>query len=292
MAFWPTHFHKSDVEKTSQRAIDSIKDNVVQMQVVLGNANTERTLVHDVETLKAEKEELRETSAKMQSHLTKIRKMKGPRGERGFSWFSGAHPPRGEMARIGDFYLDESTLKAYKKLTTGWHAFTTLQGSTGARGEPGPPGDKGVPGERGQRGVPGEKGEPGTLSSGSNFKYYSLDNGIFQRSFQYNDISIPVESGVTRITLHGAVVKTHDDFESTGSGLMKLYSSQPDLLAITVALPSQSHTYNFTQSTVIVTLKQTLTVHLIAETELYTEPSTSSPFSVTNAGITVEQGRE
>ena len=214
MAFWPTHFHKSDVEKTSQRAIDSIKDNVVQMQVVLGNANTERTLVHDVETLKAEKEELRETSAKMQSHLTKIRKMKGPRGERGFSWFSGAHPPRGEMARIGDFYLDESTLKAYKKLTTGWHAFTTLQGSTGARGEPGPPGDKGVPGERGQRGVPGEKGEPGTLSSGSNFKYYSLDNGIFHRSFQYNDISIPVESGVTRITLHGAVVKTRDDLES------------------------------------------------------------------------------
>ena len=97
---------------------------------------------------------------------------------------------------------------------------------------------------------------------------------------------------MTQITLHGAVVKTHDDFESTGLGLMKLYSSQPDLLAITIALPSQSHTYNFTQSTVIATLKQTLTVHLIAETELYTEPSTSSPFSVMNAGITVEEGRE
>ena len=85
------------------------------------------------------------------SDLTRVRKMKGPRGDRGFSWFSGAHAPHRGLARIGDFYLDESTLKAYKKLETGWHAYTTLQGP---KGEPGPPGDKGVPG-----GIPGERGQ-------------------------------------------------------------------------------------------------------------------------------------
>ena len=67
MTFWSTQFHKSDVEKTSQRAIDNIKDDVVQMQVVLGNANTQHSLVHDVETLNAEKEEIKETSTKIQS---------------------------------------------------------------------------------------------------------------------------------------------------------------------------------------------------------------------------------
>ena len=52
MAFWASQFHKSDEEHALATTISGIKDNVVQMQVVLGNETTERTLVHDVKTLK------------------------------------------------------------------------------------------------------------------------------------------------------------------------------------------------------------------------------------------------
>ena len=52
MAFWASQFHKSDEEHALATTISGIKDDVVQMQVVLGSETTERTLVHDVKTLK------------------------------------------------------------------------------------------------------------------------------------------------------------------------------------------------------------------------------------------------
>ena len=91
MTFWSSQFHKSDAEKSSQKALDDIKDDIVQMQVVLGNASTEHSLVHDVETLKVEREELRKTTVRLQGDLVKVRKRKGPRDERGFGWLSGEH---------------------------------------------------------------------------------------------------------------------------------------------------------------------------------------------------------
>ena len=79
MTFWSSQFHKSDAEKSSQKALDDIKD-IVQMQVMLGNASTERSLVHDVKTLKVEKEEHRKTIVRLQGDLVKVCKRKGPCG--------------------------------------------------------------------------------------------------------------------------------------------------------------------------------------------------------------------
>ena len=50
------------------KPLDNIKDDIVQMQVVFGNASTERSLVYDVETLKVEREELRKTTARPQKN--------------------------------------------------------------------------------------------------------------------------------------------------------------------------------------------------------------------------------
>ena len=290
MTFWSSQFHKSDAEKSSQKALDDVKDDIVQMQVVLGNASTERSLVHDVETLKVHREELRKTTAGLQGDLMKVRKRKGPRGERGLGWLSGDHPPPvsdRETGRIGDFYLDKSSLIAYKKFATGWQPLATLRGPKGMRGEAGQAGDRG---ERGPRGARGEKGEPGGGSRG--FKFYDVANGVFRRTYQYTDVSIQVVPGITRITLHGAVTKIQPQYESTGSGVMKLFTSHPSMPSISIILSRQPSTYSFTQSMVISTQERTLVIHLVAETEPYTANSTSSPLSIINAGITVEHGNE
>ena len=52
MAFWSTLFHKTDAKEASQKTLDAIKNGLVQIQVVLGNASTENTIIHDVENLK------------------------------------------------------------------------------------------------------------------------------------------------------------------------------------------------------------------------------------------------
>ena len=37
MAFWPSYFHRSDADDSLARTPDGIKQDVVEMQVVLGN---------------------------------------------------------------------------------------------------------------------------------------------------------------------------------------------------------------------------------------------------------------
>ena len=141
-AFWATHFHKSDAEETSRNSIDGIKDVIAQMRVVLGNVDTEHTIVHGVEALKITRDYVKKSIESIREDVARVRKMKGPRGERGNGWLSGAHAPSGEVestGRTGDFYLDTSTLTVYKKLASGWHAFGTLQGLKGQPGQQGPP---------------------------------------------------------------------------------------------------------------------------------------------------------
>ena len=48
MAFWSSYFHRSDADDSLARTLRGIRENVVAMQVVLGNETTENSLVHDV----------------------------------------------------------------------------------------------------------------------------------------------------------------------------------------------------------------------------------------------------
>ena len=115
MAFWSSHFHKSDTEDAFAKRISGITDNVVQMQVVLGNENTENSVVHAVASLKRENERgrvwRRQLSSRMNSMTTvseqlkedveRVRKMKGPKGDRGLQGERGLRGPQGERGLRG-----------------------------------------------------------------------------------------------------------------------------------------------------------------------------------------------
>ena len=97
MAFWPTFFHRSDADDSLARSLRGLRENVVAMQVVLGNESTENSVVHDVKVLKndaeMDKEQDRELVSRMDSmkaasdqlreDVETVRKMEGPKGERG-----------------------------------------------------------------------------------------------------------------------------------------------------------------------------------------------------------------
>ena len=54
MAFWSCYFHRSDADESLARTFRGIRENVVAMQVVLGNETTEKSLVRDVKVLKSD----------------------------------------------------------------------------------------------------------------------------------------------------------------------------------------------------------------------------------------------
>ena len=109
MAFWSSYFHRSDADDSLARTLRGIRENVVAMQVVLGNETTENSLVHDVKVLKSDvemdKEQDRQLVSRMDSVKTAsdqlkeevetVRKMKGPKGER------GDRGPKGESGSVG-----------------------------------------------------------------------------------------------------------------------------------------------------------------------------------------------
>ena len=128
MAFWSSYFHRSDADDSLARTLRGIRENVVAMQVVLGNETTENSLVHDVKVLKSDvemdKEQDRQLVSRMDSVKTAsdqlkeevetVRKMKGPKGEqgdRGPKGESGSVGPQGERGLRGEqgpsdpFYL-------------------------------------------------------------------------------------------------------------------------------------------------------------------------------------------
>ena len=116
MAFWSSHFHKSDTEDAFARRIGEITDNVVQMQVVLGNETTENSIVHDVITLKRENERgkarrrqlssrmnaMTTVSEQLKEDVTRVRKMKGPKGDRGERGLKGERGDRGKSGLRGE----------------------------------------------------------------------------------------------------------------------------------------------------------------------------------------------
>ena len=119
MAFWSSYFHRSDADDSLARTLRGIRENVVAMQVVLGNETTENSLVHDVNVLKSDvemdKEQDRQLVSRMDSVKTAsdqlkeevetVRKMKGPKGEqgdRGPKGESGSAGPQGERGLMGE----------------------------------------------------------------------------------------------------------------------------------------------------------------------------------------------
>ena len=93
-----------------------IRENVVAMQVVLGNETTENSLVHDVKVLKSDvemdKEQDRQLVSRMDSVKTAsdqlkeevetVRKMKGPKGEQGERGLKGERGDRGKSGLRGE----------------------------------------------------------------------------------------------------------------------------------------------------------------------------------------------
>ena len=221
------HFHKSPSEETSSRTIRTLKDDIAQLKTLVGNDNTENTLMYNVGALQNSK--LNKTDAEImegrikefaeskviddethlktdgsvrmsgnlhmngkrlcwldydgvsdtcavpagwvKKELAQIRKMKGPKGDPGFGWYSGADPPSPPIGRQGDFYLDATTLVVYKKLIAGWTAFGSLKGHRrrpgvpGPKGSPGPTGESGLQGLRGHTGLQGPQGPSGHIGA-------------------------------------------------------------------------------------------------------------------------------
>ena len=116
MAFWSSYFHRSDADDSLAKTLRGIRENVVAMQVVMGNETTENSLVHDVKVLKSDvkmdKEQDRQLVSRMDSVKTAsdqlikeevetVRKMKGPKGEQGDRGPKGDRGPQGESGSAG-----------------------------------------------------------------------------------------------------------------------------------------------------------------------------------------------
>ena len=111
MAFWSSYFHRSDADDSLARTLRGIRENVVAMQVVLGNETTKNSLVHDVKVLKSDVEmdkeleqdrqlvsrmdSVKTASDQLKEEVETVRKMKGPKGEQ------GDRGPKGESGSVG-----------------------------------------------------------------------------------------------------------------------------------------------------------------------------------------------
>ena len=104
------------------------------------------------------KEELKKTSTRLEGDMAMVRKMKGPRGS---GWLSASRMPVEADGNVGDYFLNATTLIAYKKLNTGRMEFAQLKGSQGNTGPPGPAGRQGKQGPRGEQGEVGPQGLQG-----------------------------------------------------------------------------------------------------------------------------------
>ena len=113
------------------------------------------------------KNEIRQSSSRLQHDIDAVRKMKGPRDDRGLGWLSGGGMLLNSIGRNGDFYFDATTLIMYNKFSSKWMAFGQLHGSRGEdgpreeRGSIGPEGETGPRGANGQGGERGQKGDQG-----------------------------------------------------------------------------------------------------------------------------------
>ena len=115
MAFWSSYFHRSDADDSLARTLRGIRENVVAMQVVLGNENTENSLVNDVNILKSDVEidkepdrqlvsrmdSVKTASDQLKEEVETVRKMKGPKGERGDRGPKGDRGQKGENGSAG-----------------------------------------------------------------------------------------------------------------------------------------------------------------------------------------------
>ena len=127
MAFWSSYFHRSDADDYLARTLRGIRENVVAMQVVLGNETTENSLVHDVNVLKSEVERDKEDDRPLVSRM-------------------------------------DSVKTASDRLKKEVETVRKMKSPKGERGDRGPKGDRGSAGPQGERGLKGEMGEQGPSS--------------------------------------------------------------------------------------------------------------------------------
>ena len=106
-------FHKSEVENDLAQKIDTIQNAINRVQVVLGNERTESTVLFDLNGLKRD------------NALSR------------FGWLSERRAPLPSDGKQGDFYVDSSTMKIYKRTRSKWLEIGTLKGDTGSRGPQG-----------------------------------------------------------------------------------------------------------------------------------------------------------
>ena len=111
MAFWSSCFHRSDADDSLARTLRGIRENVVAIQVVLGNETTENSLVHDVKVLKSDVEIDKEQDRQLVSRMDSVKTAsdqkgeqgdRGPKGDRGPQDESGSAGPQGERGLKGD----------------------------------------------------------------------------------------------------------------------------------------------------------------------------------------------
>ena len=318
MTFWATHFHKSDAETASRRTLGEMKNRIVQMQVLMENENTSNTVIHDVETLKANKLDrteaevlekgIKRSSDSLREDMSKITKMKGPRGARGSPGERGLEGPKGdtglqgqkgdtgERGIPGETGLRGDTGPPGPKGDTGLRGQKGdagergIPGETGLRGDTGPPGPKGDTGLRGQkgdtgeRGIPGETGLPGDTgppgpkgdpgSEGPSAKRFNImqwNTGLHtQRSQLQKSFNIS-SSRYNRISLYGVITKAIGT-PYTGKGILRLWlmdsNSILTLLLMTIILQQEREAYTFSQSSIRAFFPGTVHVALIIEPTL------------------------
>ena len=126
MAFWATQYHRSDADTALNARITGFQDDLIQLQVVLGNTSTQDTLVYDV--------------AKLKRDFINLSKEEGPPGPRGYSWLSMGKEPETTDGQDGDFYLNAGNYNIYKKIGGSWVRFGNIKGNPGPKGDAGAPG--------------------------------------------------------------------------------------------------------------------------------------------------------
>ena len=110
MTFWTTQFHKSDTDNDLSQTIVRINDAVVRLRVVLGNDDTQNTVLHDLKILKKTEHSLVPDGS--------------ARGE--LRWRTKENSVT--------FTSIRPLWKIYKKTNKGWIEFGTLRGQTGPQG--------------------------------------------------------------------------------------------------------------------------------------------------------------
>lgn len=178
MTFWAVQYHRSDAEEASLKSLDSVKKDVLQLQVALGNENTERTVLYDVESLKSdklsksdaavlEKSLKRHARTLVEGDKTRLKadgsvRMTGDLDMSGKRLCKLAYDGTSATCAVPASWVREQIQETARELRQNLSEVRKMRGPAGARG---PAGSPGLAGAVGPRGPPGPQGPPGASST-------------------------------------------------------------------------------------------------------------------------------